>query len=449
MTASGNRSQTNKTTGAKNAAICDIAVVGAGMAGMAAALRLQDEADAPLSILLLEACDAVGGRMKTREIGGVPCDTGAHWFHGGHENPLFRWMTQRYPQLETAFDDVSRQFSVEKGQVHGPAFRSGNLEMMDAAYTAFKKENPGKDTSLADIARRTGDGGALETAAFFARCWMAEDDAEKVSADEFFGCPYSVGGGVVKGGVSRLIDAMKEELEARGARILTGCAISSIEQDASKVTLADAQGGIYEAAHAIVALPLGVLKAGKVRFAPALSRGTQEYIDATSIACFTKIVIPVDAGFFAAQNIAPDTHIDILDEKTFCHCHTGGAPFITLMAGGRDARAVEKMDEKDLQAFIAKSLDAVPPLSGWRDALRGTPVVTGWNNAPETLGAYTAVKISGKRRDAQREGRIILCGEAFAGEKDEAEGASMTVGAWFSGRRAADMTMAERMREAA
>ena len=51
-----------------------VAVVGAGVAGLAAALELQR---AGISVVVLEASDQVGGKVRVSDVGGVPVDEGA------------------------------------------------------------------------------------------------------------------------------------------------------------------------------------------------------------------------------------------------------------------------------------------------------------------------------------------------------------------------------------
>src|SRR5947207_9394053 len=64
----------------------DIAVIGAGAAGIGAARRLLEEGSA--SVLVLEARDRVGGRVHTIEPAGFPLDRGAEWLHSADHNPL-------------------------------------------------------------------------------------------------------------------------------------------------------------------------------------------------------------------------------------------------------------------------------------------------------------------------------------------------------------------------
>jgi len=64
----------------------DIAVVGAGAAGIGAARRLVEARF--VSVLVLEARDRVGGRVHTIAPSGFALDRGAEWLHSADRNPL-------------------------------------------------------------------------------------------------------------------------------------------------------------------------------------------------------------------------------------------------------------------------------------------------------------------------------------------------------------------------
>jgi glycine/D-amino acid oxidase-like deaminating enzyme len=71
----------------------DVAVVGAGVTGLAATEALKKKG---LSVELLEASDRRGGRVVTDNATfGVPDDIGAHWFHGRNSNALYDYTTIR------------------------------------------------------------------------------------------------------------------------------------------------------------------------------------------------------------------------------------------------------------------------------------------------------------------------------------------------------------------
>ncbi len=57
----------------------EVAIVGAGAAGLAAARTLTDLG---VPFVLLEAAHRIGGRAHTEEVSpGVPFDLGCHWMH--------------------------------------------------------------------------------------------------------------------------------------------------------------------------------------------------------------------------------------------------------------------------------------------------------------------------------------------------------------------------------
>src|SRR5437764_13462291 len=64
----------------------DVAVIGAGAAGIGAARRLR--AGGRVSLLVLEGRDRAGGRAWTVNAGGHPADLGCEWLHSADRNLL-------------------------------------------------------------------------------------------------------------------------------------------------------------------------------------------------------------------------------------------------------------------------------------------------------------------------------------------------------------------------
>jgi monoamine oxidase len=63
----------------------DVAIVGGGAAGIAAARRL---AGLGRSVLIVEALSQLGGRARTSVFEGLPLDLGCGWLHSARRNPL-------------------------------------------------------------------------------------------------------------------------------------------------------------------------------------------------------------------------------------------------------------------------------------------------------------------------------------------------------------------------
>ena len=65
----------------------DVAIVGAGAAGVAAARRLSESG---LKTVVIEASARIGGRAWTHEVAGMPLDLGAGWLHSAERNSWVR-----------------------------------------------------------------------------------------------------------------------------------------------------------------------------------------------------------------------------------------------------------------------------------------------------------------------------------------------------------------------
>lgn len=92
----------------------DVAVVGAGVTGLAATEALKKKG---LSVELLEASDRRGGRVVTDNATfGVPDDIGAHWFHGRNSNALYDYTTIRLTTYDLRLCDYATMRLCDAGR---------------------------------------------------------------------------------------------------------------------------------------------------------------------------------------------------------------------------------------------------------------------------------------------------------------------------------------------
>ena len=109
---------------------CDVAVIGAGAAGLAAASRL---AAAGRSVLLLEARDRVGGRAHTVQArGGEPIDLGCEWLHSADRNPL----VPLFEAAGVAIDRTRPRWDEQEGDRGFPPL---DQKAFAAAFDAFEE----------------------------------------------------------------------------------------------------------------------------------------------------------------------------------------------------------------------------------------------------------------------------------------------------------------------
>lgn len=104
-TSTGTRDADAPATGPDGLGDVDVVVVGAGIAGLAAAAAL---ADAGRRTVVIEATDRVGGRVRTDRTLGVAFDLGASWIHGTEGNPVTTLASQAGAATrELDFEDLA------------------------------------------------------------------------------------------------------------------------------------------------------------------------------------------------------------------------------------------------------------------------------------------------------------------------------------------------------
>ena len=105
----------------------DVAIVGAGAAGVAAARRLSKSG---LRAVVLEASARVGGRAWTHEVAGMPLDLGCGWLHSAERNAWARVAE------ETGFA-VDRRTGAWGAQDRNRGFSPGERAAARRAYAAW------------------------------------------------------------------------------------------------------------------------------------------------------------------------------------------------------------------------------------------------------------------------------------------------------------------------
>ncbi len=258
----------------------DVAVIGAGVAGLAAAGVLRA---AGLRVELLEAAPQAGGRAHTTMIAGHPFDHGASWLHAAHRNPLVTL-------AQAAGQDVhpDRPWDARM-QVTDPGHAQADLAAYEAAEKAWNRVVTdrlvqGGDCSLAEAAAPVADDPWTATIESWEGAIVAAADATDLSLADWHTNTLDGENYVSPLGVGGLIARLFR------TPVRLGTAVRAIAAGSGCVRL-ETSAGAFTAAQAILTVSTGVLRAGHIAFTPALPAEVLAAMDGLPMGLLSKIVL--------------------------------------------------------------------------------------------------------------------------------------------------------------
>lgn len=400
-----------------------IVVIGAGMAGLAAARRL---ADAGMDVTVVEARDRIGGRTWTDTSLGVPVDLGAAWIHGPEGNPLTELADEvGARRVETDFD---RPVLFQDGSELGADVVQATLQRWQEITKELGalSEDAGEDESvangLAEVADMNDPLVQWTVASEIVGDYAADPDELSL---KWLGNEGEFGGPdlILPGGYTQLAQHL-----ARGLTIRLSTEVSRVVHGGSGVRVETSQG-VVEADRAIVTIPLGVLKAGAIAFEPPLSDEKQSAIERLGFGLLDKVVLKFDQPFWPDADViglvgSTQPVPLLINGETFAD-----VPLLVGLRGGSDARAREALSDQDAVSQVVTALNAPPPTGS---------LVTRWAADPYARGSYSFIAVGSSPDDMETLAEPVDDRLAFAGEATNAEFFGTVHGAYLSGVREAE-----------
>jgi monoamine oxidase len=310
-----------------------VIVVGAGIAGLAAARRL---ADAGRDVRVLEARTRIGGRIHTVEVGGVRADAGAAWLQQELRNPLLPMARRLGLHL------VRTGFRAPRAVSPQGAIPLALIERArDAIETALRRWDspPGApaDRPLAEVLAPLLADPDPELRRAVRWTLEAEIVLEAGTPIEELSARWTLREDGVGAGDHWLVEgcgALTDHLAA-GLDVRLGVPARCIRWNMDGVGVATAEGDL-RAERCICAVPLALLKAGRPELRPGLPAGQLRALARLGVGVVEKVLLRFDERWWPrTESGYLRWHEDPSSWVEWADLSDGaGAPLVAALIGG-------------------------------------------------------------------------------------------------------------------
>jgi monoamine oxidase len=406
----------------------DVAIIGAGAAGLGAANALKNSG---LSAIVIEARDRIGGRAHTiLAAPDVIFDVGCGWLHSADKNSFVAIAEQ----LNFEVDNTLPPW---RERAYGKAFpqkeRDEYMRALDAFYErAYEAAQKGED---APADRYLEPGNRWNPMIDAISTYINGSELDQVSILDMDAYEDTNINWRVRRGYGALIAAY-----GASCPLALNCTVTRIDHSGKRVRI-DTSQGVIEADKVIVTVPTNLIADEAIRFFPALpekvdaARGLPLGLaDKVTLALDEPEALPKDGNLRGAT---------MRTEMGTYHLRPFGQPCVEGFFGGRFAQTLEDAGDG---AIAAAAIDEIVSFLGNDFRRKLKPLSESrWAHDPFARGSYSHALPghAGKRAvlAAPVDGRLF-----FAGEATSPNFFSTAHGARDSGERAADEVLASRIR---
>jgi monoamine oxidase len=399
----------------------DVIVVGAGPAGLAAAISLEQSG---LSVLHFEARDRVGGRTHTMTLGrhgGV--DVGAHWLHAKRANPLAREAARLGIDLSTA---DKWPIVIDGEDILGTW---GQMKLwrawrkIDKGIVRLADRNP--DAS-ADLAFDRSDRWQV-LAGELHGTHACGTDLANVSVEDFSNAVDSEDR-FVAGGFGALVAAA-----GASASPQLGVTVTRVTRTESGVTV-ETTAGKYVARALLLTIPAPLIANDSIIFEPALPEHHKQAATDLPHGAYERLVFTLGDDPFIEERDRAVILLNSANKSFYMLAGGGGRGVHFADFGGNEAR---ELAGKGMEAMADVVRDWLDQQVGESVARSLKPLhASAWSTDPLSLGSWSVARPG--RAAARRALRMPIDGRIwFAGEATSIEQWGTAGGAWAEGIRAA------------
>jgi monoamine oxidase len=392
----------------------DLAIVGAGAAGVAAAREARKRG---LKCVILEASDKVGGRACTIEWQGHALDLGATWLHSANRNPLGTLAEEIGFEIDRSPVPWRKQF---KDLGFSQEEQAQSWEAIEAFAERLRSDPPPSDRA-SDALEPGGEWNGFLDAL---NGYLNGASLAKTSAADFMAYWDSSENSNwrLPKGYGALLAALADGLDIR-----TRCAVQRVEWSAAGVRLSSDEGAV-EAKHAIIAVPTNALASGAITFSPQLDDRLHAAAQ-LPLGRVEKLFLTLADPESASANAHLIGNPRASDTGSYM-LRPLGMPVVEGFFGG------DWLDGVDADDLVAKTREELGHLLGADFARSLSPIAySDWKRHAFIRGSYSFA------RPGQHGARAALAVPidgplAFAGEACSDTDFATVHGAWQSGRAA-------------
>ncbi|XP_020600317.1 lysine-specific histone demethylase 1 homolog 2 [Phalaenopsis equestris] len=430
-----------------------VLIVGAGLAGLAAARQLLNFG---FKVLVLEGRDRPGGRVYSSKIGKIGnlavVDLGGSVITGIHANPLgvlarqlgipLHKIRDRCPlywpngravddKLDVEVNSVFNKLLEKAAEARKALGESGEgislgsaIEKLQKLYSVAKSEDEREllDWHLANL--EYANAGCLSDLSL---AYWDQDDPFEMDGDHCF----------LAGGNWRLINALCEDVP-----ILYRKTVTRIEHGDSRVEVMVAGGQVFRADMVLCTVPLGVLKNDSIKFDPELPSPKLGAIKRLGFGLLNKVAMLFPYVFWGEEL---DTFGCLNKDREkrgefflFYGYHTvSGGALLTALVAGKAALNFENSDPVALLHNVIGVLRGIYRPKGIEVPDPIQTICTKWGGDPFSHGSYSHIRVHSSGRDYDILAESVGGSLFFAGEATNRHYPATMHGAFLSGLREA------------